>query len=262
MRPTIPTCRRASSTRGSSSTARISSWSPTMTTSPSRAISARGSAFSPRRAALIISTSNPGRRGPAAIRSPLQEVDPRPRPLDRSTGSPPTISTSAPATWRRCFSPRRARAWRVGRQWRRPVISFGWNAFEKQQVFDALGNIPRSSASPMSRPITSRGRVPADHDDVGQFRRLFLSAGSGLGDAQGIGAFNVDSGGWNFDQQQSLVKGGYAFSVDPPRIRPCPRPRPPARHWRRIGDHGRRHRPFGSLRRLRPQPGRLHRDVL
>ena len=34
-----------------------------------------------------------------------------------------------------------------------------------------------------------------------------------FGDAQGIGAFNVDSGGWNFDQQQSLLQGGFAFAV-------------------------------------------------
>jgi Ca2+-binding RTX toxin-like protein len=34
-----------------------------------------------------------------------------------------------------------------------------------------------------------------------------------FGTQQGILVFNVDSGGWNFDQQQSLEQGGYAFAV-------------------------------------------------
>ena len=41
----------------------------------------------------------------------------------------------------------------------------------------------------------------------------FYPQDQAYGTAQGIGAFNVDSGGWNFDQQQSLVRGGFAFAV-------------------------------------------------
>ena len=52
-----------------------------------------------------------------------------------------------------------------------------------------------------------------------------------------------------------------------PRVRPRPRPRPSARQWRPFGHHARRRarrRVACRLhqRRFRPQPGRLHDDVL
>ena len=95
-----------------------------------------------------------------------------------------------------------------------PLPSFGWNAYEKQQIFDALQEYSKilgytyvettNAADAEFRLITTTSE---------QFGAYFYPQDPGYGDAQGIGAFNVDSGGWNFDQQQSLVQGGFAFAV-------------------------------------------------
>jgi serralysin len=95
-----------------------------------------------------------------------------------------------------------------------PLPSFGWNAWEKQQVFDALLEFTKitgityvetsNAADAEFRIITTTS------EDYGAY---FYPQDPAFGTAEGIGAFNVDSGGWNFDQQQSLVQGGYAFSV-------------------------------------------------
>jgi serralysin len=95
-----------------------------------------------------------------------------------------------------------------------PLQSFGWNAWEKQQLFVALQEYSKIL-----------GFTYVETDDVHQadFRLItttsdlygayFYPQDQDFGTAQGIGVFNVDSGGWNFDQQQSLVQGGFAFSV-------------------------------------------------
>jgi serralysin len=95
-----------------------------------------------------------------------------------------------------------------------PLPSFGWNAWEKQQVFEALKEY--SKVLGLTYVETSNAReadfklITTTSDFYGAY---FYPQDQDFGTAQGIGAFNVDSGGWNFDQQQSLVQGGYAFAV-------------------------------------------------
>jgi serralysin len=95
-----------------------------------------------------------------------------------------------------------------------PLESFGWNAWEKQQIFEALAEYTK---------ILGINYVETDNVREADFRLItttseqfgayFYPQDQIFGQAQGIGAFNVDSGGWNFDQQQSLVQGGFAFAV-------------------------------------------------
>ena len=95
-----------------------------------------------------------------------------------------------------------------------PLPSFGWNAFEKQQVLDAMQEFSKilgftyvettNEAEAEFRLITTTSE---------QYGAYFYPQDPAFGDAQGIGVFNVDSGGWNFDQQQSLLQGGFAYAV-------------------------------------------------
>jgi len=95
-----------------------------------------------------------------------------------------------------------------------PLPSFGWNAFEKAQVLDALQEYSK---------ILGYTYVETSNEAEAEFRLItttsenygayFYPQDPAFGDAQGIGVFNVDSGGWNFDQQQSLLQGGFAFAV-------------------------------------------------
>jgi serralysin len=95
-----------------------------------------------------------------------------------------------------------------------PLPSFGWNPFEKAQVFDALAEYSKilgityvettNVAEAEFRLITTTSE---------NYGAYFYPQDPAFGDAQGIGAFNVDSGGWDFGSQQSLIQGGYAFAV-------------------------------------------------
>jgi serralysin len=95
-----------------------------------------------------------------------------------------------------------------------PLPSFGWNAFEKAQVMDALQEYTK---------VLGINYVETSNESEAEFRLItttsndygayFYPQDPAFGDAQGIGVFNVDSGGWNFGAQQSLLQGGYAFSV-------------------------------------------------
>ncbi|WP_284734845.1 pre-peptidase C-terminal domain-containing protein, partial [Sphingosinicella terrae] len=95
-----------------------------------------------------------------------------------------------------------------------PLPSFGWNAFEQQQVMVALGEytkilgfeyeITTDAESADFRLITTTSN---------QFGAFFYPQDPQFGTQQGIGAFNVDNGGWSFDQQQGLLQGGFDFAV-------------------------------------------------
>lgn len=95
-----------------------------------------------------------------------------------------------------------------------PMVTIDWNAFEKQQVMLALGEFSK---------ILGITYVVTDNVDQATFRLLktesaqygayFFPQDPAYGDSQGVGVFNVVSGGWNFGEQQSLLKGGYSFSV-------------------------------------------------
>jgi hypothetical protein len=95
-----------------------------------------------------------------------------------------------------------------------PLPSFGWNDFEKQQLMLALEQYEKILG--VNYVIT---------DDVNQATFRVITTESDLygaymypqdpvfGTQQGIAAFNVLSGGWSADQQQSLLQGGFAFAV-------------------------------------------------
>ncbi|HYI41184.1 MAG TPA: M10 family metallopeptidase C-terminal domain-containing protein [Allosphingosinicella sp.] len=96
-----------------------------------------------------------------------------------------------------------------------PLPSFGWNAWEKQQVMNALNSefgkilgvtyvVTTNEAEAEFRLITTTSN---------QYGAYFYPQDPSYGDAQGIGVFNVDNGGWNFDVQQGLTKGGYDYAV-------------------------------------------------
>lgn len=92
--------------------------------------------------------------------------------------------------------------------------SFGWNAHEMAQVMEALEQyeiilgvnyeITTDSSQATFRLITTTS------DEFGAY---FYPQDPAFGTQQGIGGFNVDSGGWNYDQQQGLLQGGFDFAV-------------------------------------------------
>ena len=95
-----------------------------------------------------------------------------------------------------------------------PMRTWGWNAYEIQQVMLALEQyehilgvdyvITQDPTQATFRLLTTRS------DDYGAYA---YPQDPEFGTQQGIVVFNVDSGGWNYDQQQSLEQGGYAFAV-------------------------------------------------
>ena len=95
-----------------------------------------------------------------------------------------------------------------------PMRTWGWNSYEIQQVMLALEQyehilgvnyvITNDPTQATFRMLTTRS------DDYGAYA---YPQDPEFGTQQGILVFNVDSGGWNFDQQQSLEQGGYAFAV-------------------------------------------------
>jgi len=101
--------------------------------------------------------------------------------------------------------------------------SFGWNDYEIQQVMQALEQyeiilgvnyeITTDIDAATFRLFTTTS------EDFGAY---FYPQDPGYGDAIGVGAFNVDSGGWDKagvsqqdipGDQVSLVRGGYSFAV-------------------------------------------------
>ncbi|WP_158766127.1 M10 family metallopeptidase C-terminal domain-containing protein [Terricaulis silvestris] len=91
--------------------------------------------------------------------------------------------------------------------------SFGWTDFEKQQVMKALEEYEKVLG--VNYEITT--------DESAATFRLFTTTSASFGaymypqdpafgDAQGIAAFNVDSGGWGAFPQ-SLEQGGYSFET-------------------------------------------------
>jgi len=95
-----------------------------------------------------------------------------------------------------------------------PLPSFGWNAFEKQQMMLALQQYTKIlGISYVETNIESEAEFRLITTTSEQYGAYFYPQDPAFGDAQGIGAFNVDSGGWSFDQQQSLLQGGFSFAT-------------------------------------------------
>jgi serralysin len=95
-----------------------------------------------------------------------------------------------------------------------PMRTWGWNDYEIQQVMLALDQY---------EAILGVNYVRTEDPDQATFRLLTTKSDAygayaypqdpDYGTQQGILVFNIDSGGWNYDQQQSLEQGGYAFAV-------------------------------------------------
>ena len=95
-----------------------------------------------------------------------------------------------------------------------PLPSFGWNAWEVQQTMRAfeeytkvLGikyEITNIASEATFRLITTTSE---------QYGAYMYPQDPAYGTQQGIAAFNIDSGAWAFDNQQSLTQGGYSFNT-------------------------------------------------
>ena len=95
-----------------------------------------------------------------------------------------------------------------------PMITIDWNAFEKQQMMKALDEYT---------DLLGINYVVTDNSEEATFRLLktesaeygayFIPQDPSYGDRMGIGVFNVLSGAWNRDEQQSLLEGGFAYGV-------------------------------------------------
>ncbi len=95
-----------------------------------------------------------------------------------------------------------------------PGVSLGWNEYEKGQVMEALEEYEKILG--VNYEITedvneATFRLFTTESDA--FGAYFYPQDPSYGTQQGIGAFNVLSGAWTFDEQQSLEQGGYAFAV-------------------------------------------------
>jgi Ca2+-binding RTX toxin-like protein len=95
-----------------------------------------------------------------------------------------------------------------------PLITFDWNDYEKGQVMQALEEYEKILGT--NYEITTDINqatfrlLKAESEDYGAY---FIPQDPSYGSDQGVGVFNILSGGWSFDQQQSLEKGGYSFAV-------------------------------------------------
>ncbi len=95
-----------------------------------------------------------------------------------------------------------------------PMVTFGWNAHEIDQVMAALEEYEKILG--VNYEITTdinEATFRLSTTSSNNYGAYFYPQDPGFGSAQGIGVFNVDSGGWAFDQQQSLVQGGFSFAV-------------------------------------------------
>ena len=95
-----------------------------------------------------------------------------------------------------------------------PMVTIDWNDYEKQQVMTALEQY--ETILGVNYVVTTDVSqatfrlLKTESEDYGAY---FFPQDPAYGADQGVGVFNVLSGGWSFDQQQSLEQGGYAFQV-------------------------------------------------
>lgn len=95
-----------------------------------------------------------------------------------------------------------------------PLASFGWNNFEKDQLMLALEQYSKiTGITYMETDDASEATFRLITTESSQYGAYMYPNDPAFGDAVGIGAFNVLSGGWNLPGQQSLLRGGFAFGV-------------------------------------------------
>lgn len=95
-----------------------------------------------------------------------------------------------------------------------PMVTINWNPFEKQQVMLALQEYTRILG--INYQITedeSQATFRLLKTESQEYGAYFFPQDPAFGDDQGVGVFNVLSGGWSAPGQYSLLKGGYSFSV-------------------------------------------------
>lgn len=95
-----------------------------------------------------------------------------------------------------------------------PMVTFGWNDWEIQQVMKALEEYEKILG--VNYEITTdvnQATFRLLTTTSTQYGAYFIPQDPAYGSDQGIGVFNVNSGGWAFDQQQSLMQGGYSFET-------------------------------------------------
>ena len=95
-----------------------------------------------------------------------------------------------------------------------PMITIDWNAYEKQQVMLALEEYEKILG--VDYQVTTdvnEATFRLLKTESEQYGAYFFPQDPAFGGDQGVGVFNVLSGGWSFDQQQSLVRGGFSFGV-------------------------------------------------
>ncbi|WP_196221814.1 pre-peptidase C-terminal domain-containing protein [Sphingobium sp. CAP-1] len=95
-----------------------------------------------------------------------------------------------------------------------PMITFDWNDYEKGQVMEALEEYEKVIGT--NYEITTdinQATFRLFKAESAEYGAYFFPQDPGYGADQGVGVFNILSGGWSFGQQQSLERGGYAFAV-------------------------------------------------
>lgn len=94
-----------------------------------------------------------------------------------------------------------------------PLISLGWNAFEKGQALMALqeyGDLIGIHWVETNDPSQAQFRLITTQDEP--YGGKMYPQDPVYGDLAGFGFFNVDSGGWR-DFPQSLERGGFSYEV-------------------------------------------------
>ncbi len=142
------------------------------------------------------------------------------------------------------------------------VTAYAWGDYEILQVERALALF--ETFLDLTFTEVEGGQhltlVVGDNVDMEGFLGFFYPPGTSM---EGLGAFNQQGAGWHELAGQRRPRAGrLRLHHHYPRARPRPRPRPSARHRRNIHDLPRREQRLRRLRRLRPEPRRLHHDVL
>ncbi len=95
-----------------------------------------------------------------------------------------------------------------------PMVTFGWNDYEKQQVMEALHEYEKVFGTHYEITTdVNQATFRLSTTSSDQYGAYFYPQDPSYGSQQGIGVFNVDSGGWSLPGQASLQRGGYAFAV-------------------------------------------------
>ncbi|WP_419808081.1 M10 family metallopeptidase [Sphingomonas sp.] len=95
-----------------------------------------------------------------------------------------------------------------------PMVTIDWNNFEKQQVMLALEEYSRIlGITYVITDDSSKATFRLLKTESEQYGAYFYPQDPAYGAEQGVGVFNVLSGGWNQLSQVSLLKGGYSFAV-------------------------------------------------